>query len=83
MTDLEVSVSAKLAVIWIFNTRVLLGTRPNLGFNMICFIFFNENFEHKESSFFTLHAFYIFLSKNKYINQSKAISLAFLVSKMA
>ena len=37
MTGLDVSVSARL-VISIINTRVLLSSKPNLGFDLIYFI---------------------------------------------
>ena len=63
MTDLEVSVSAKLAVIWIFNTRVLLGTRPNLGFNMICFIFLMKILNIKNHPFLHCMPFTFFYPK--------------------
>ena len=46
-------------------TRVLLRSRPNLGFNLNYFSFFIVNFVHSKLSFFTLHVFKIFLSENE------------------
>ena len=36
---LDQRASAKLAVIWIINTRVALGINPNLGFDLTYFSF--------------------------------------------
>ena len=36
---LDLTVSAKLGVTWMINTRVMLSSRPNLGFNLPYFSF--------------------------------------------
>ena len=43
MITLDLSASAKLAVIWIINPRVLLRSKPNIGFDVL-FSFFIVNF---------------------------------------
>ena len=40
MIDLDVSASARAAVIWIINTRVLLRIRPSFGFDLLILVFY-------------------------------------------
>ena len=51
------SASAKLAFIWIINTKVLICSGPCLGFDLSYFNFFFVNFVHLELFFFTLYLF--------------------------
>ena len=60
------------------NTKVVLRSRVNLGFNLNCFIFFVVNSAHLKF-FFTLHMFTFFCHE---INQTHTITLIFQVSKM-
>ena len=48
MIGLDLSESAELEVIWTINPRVLLRSKPNLGFDMSHFNFFNVNFVRLE-----------------------------------
>ena len=66
MIGLGLIPSAKLAVIWIINPKVLLDSEPNIGFNLFYIRFFNVNFEHLELFFFTLYiSFLNCLSNNE------------------
>ena len=58
---LEPSASVKLAVIWIINNRLLLGSRSISGLIRIILGFFVVNFVHLELFFFTLYFFIFFI----------------------
>ena len=75
--------NCKVSSYFIFNTRVLLHSRPNLEFDLTFFsFFFFVYFVHSELLFFILHDAFSFLSENEYVNQTYTIILAFLVSEM-
>ena len=53
---LDISASAKLAVIWIINTIKLSRNRPILGFDLTS-LAFSCKILHTDLFFFTLHVF--------------------------
>ena len=55
MTGLNRTASAKLAVIWIIDPKVLLHSEPNIALNLP--YFFMENFVQLELFFFKLDLF--------------------------
>ena len=65
MACLYLSASAKLAVIWIINLKVVLHSEPKIRFDFSYFRFFIVNFVHLELLLsFYIASFKIFLHKN-------------------
>ena len=65
MTCLYLSASAKLAVIWIINLKLVLHSESKIRFDLSYFRFFIVNFVHLELLLsFYIASFKFFLHKN-------------------
>ena len=70
MTRLDLSASVKLTVIWIINTRVLLQSKPNLGFDLIL-VFYCKCCIFRIIHFYIVIFFLNILLKNLYLRMNK------------